>query len=59
MNKISICFYNNHKVRAIWDEEHNQWWFSVLEIVGAINEQDDHEKKREGTHCAASSLTFI
>lgn len=46
MNKISIRFYKDHKVRAVWDEEHNQWWFSVLDIVGAINQQDDHEKNR-------------
>ena len=46
MSKISIRFYKDHKVRAVWDEEHNQWWFSVLDIVGAINEQDDHEKNR-------------
>ena len=45
-NKISIRFYKDHKVRAIWDEKQNQWWFSVLDIVGAINEQDDHEKAR-------------
>ena len=46
MSKISIRFYKDHKVRAAWDEEHNHWWFSVLDIVGAINEQDDHEKNR-------------
>ena len=46
MNKISIRFYKDHKVRAVWDEEHNQWWFSLLDIVGAINQQDDHEKNR-------------
>ena len=46
MSKISIRFYKDHKVRAVWDEEHNQWWFSVLDIVGAINEQDDQEKNR-------------
>lgn len=45
-NKISIRFYKDHKVSAIWDEKQNQWWFSVLDIVGAINEQDDHEKAR-------------
>ena len=44
--KISIRFYKDYKVRAIWDEENNQWWFSVLDVVGAINEQDDHEKNR-------------
>ena len=46
MSKISIRFYKDHKVRAVWDEGHNHWWFSVLDIVGAINEQDDHEKNR-------------
>ena len=44
--KKSIRFYKDYKVRAIWDEDHNQWWFSVLDVVGAINEQDDHEKNR-------------
>jgi len=46
MNKISIRFYKDYKVRAVWDEDHNQWWFSILDIVGAVNEQEDHEKNR-------------
>ncbi|MBO4661849.1 MAG: Fic family protein, partial [Bacteroidaceae bacterium] len=46
MSKISIRFYKDRKVRAVWDEEHNHWWFSVLDIVGAINEQDEYETSR-------------
>ena len=46
MSKVSIRFYKDHKLRAVWDEEHNHWWFSVLDIVGSINQQDDHEKNR-------------
>ena len=46
MSKISIRFYKDYKVRAVWDEENNHWWLSVLDIVGAINQQDDHEKNR-------------
>lgn len=46
MSKISIRFYKDRKVRAVWDEDQNQWWFSVLDIVGAVNEQDDREKNR-------------
>ena len=46
MNKISIRFYKNHIVRAVWDEALNQWWFSVLDVIGTINEQDDHAKNR-------------
>lgn len=44
--KVSVRFYKDFTVRAVWDEEQNQWWFSVLDIVGAINEQDDHQKNR-------------
>ena len=45
-SKRSIRFYNDHKVRAVWSEEGNKWYFSVLDIIGAINEQDDYQKNR-------------
>ena len=34
MSKVSIWFYKDHKVRAVWDEERNHWRFSALDIVG-------------------------
>ena len=46
MEKISIRFYNDQLVRAIWDENANKWWFSVLDIIGAFNAQADYEKNR-------------
>ena len=46
MSKISIRFYNDREVRAIWDEENSKWWFSVLDIVGVLNDQDDYQKNR-------------
>ena len=46
MSKISIRFYNDREVRAIWDEEKSKWWFSVLDIVGVLNDQDDYQKNR-------------
>lgn len=45
-NKVSIRFYKDSKVRAVWDEEQNKWFFSVLDIIGAINQQDDYQKNR-------------
>lgn len=38
MTKISIRFYNDHEVRAIWDEEKSKWWFSAVDIVAAITD---------------------
>ena len=45
-HKTSIRFFNDREVRAVWDEEHSKWWFSVLDIIAAINEQDDYQKTR-------------
>ncbi len=44
--KVSIRFYKDHEVRAVWSEEENKWFFSVLDVIGAINEQDDYAKTR-------------
>ena len=46
MSKISIRFFNDREVRAIWDETDSKWWFSVLDIVGVLNAQDDDTKNR-------------
>lgn len=44
--KISIRFFDDREVRAIWDETNSKWWFSVLDIVAVLNEQNDYEKTR-------------
>ena len=46
MSKISFRFYKDHEVRAIWDDDLYKWWFSVLDVVGAINDQADYQKNR-------------
>ena len=46
MSKVSFRFYKDHEVRAIWDEENAKWWFSVQDVVGAINDQSDYKKNR-------------
>ena len=45
-HKKSIRFFNDREVRAVWEEKHSKWWFSVLDIIAAINEQDDYQKTR-------------
>ena len=42
--KISIRFFNDKEVRAIWDEEHAKWWFNVVDVVSVLNEQADYTK---------------
>ncbi|MFA6201232.1 MAG: Fic family protein [Bacteroidales bacterium] len=42
--KISIRFFDDREVRAIWDEENSKWRFSVVDVVGILNEETDYIK---------------
>ncbi|MDR1696492.1 MAG: hypothetical protein LBR69_07725 [Endomicrobium sp.] len=44
MDKISIRFFNDKEVRAVWDEPSLKWRFSVVDIVGILNEENDYTK---------------
>jgi cell filamentation protein len=44
--KISIRFFDDREVRAVWDERNNKWWFSVLDIVAVLTDQNDYTKTR-------------
>lgn len=46
MSKISIRFFDDKEVRAVWDDENSKWWFSVLDIIGVLRGTDDYEKNR-------------
>jgi cell filamentation protein len=45
-SKISIRFFNDREVRAVWDEENTNWKFSVLDIVAVLNDEVDYTKNR-------------
>ena len=42
--KLSIRFFNDREVRAAWDEVHAKWWFSVVDVVGILNDEPDYTK---------------
>ena len=44
--KIFIRFFDDREVRAVWDELNAKWWFSVLDIVAVLTDQDDYAKTR-------------
>ena len=44
MSKISIRFFNDTPVRAVWVDDKNTWYFSVLDIISAIRKEPSYEK---------------
>ena len=37
-NKVQI--FNTHHVRSVWDEEQEKWWFSVVDIVAVLTDNN-------------------
>jgi len=46
IDKISIRFFDDREVRAIWDDDNSKWWFSVLDIVTVLTNQNNYTKTR-------------
>jgi cell filamentation protein len=44
MSKISIRFFDDREVRAVWDDDNSKWWFSVVDIVGVLSYSKDPRK---------------
>ena len=38
-NKIKL--FENRQVRALWDENAEKWWFSVVDVIAALTESDN------------------
>jgi hypothetical protein len=43
-NKIQL--FEKKDVRSVWDEEQEKWWFSVLDVIAILTDQQDYKKVR-------------
>ncbi|MDE6071921.1 MAG: Bro-N domain-containing protein [Muribaculaceae bacterium] len=41
MKKHSIQIFNDRKVRAVWDEDTEEWYFSVVDVVAVLTDSVD------------------
>ena len=39
MNEIKL--YENKKIRSAWDDEKEEWYFSVVDVVGVLTDSED------------------
>ena len=39
--------YEERKVRTVWDDEHEKWYFSIVDVVAVLTEQTDSQKARK------------
>ena len=41
-----VKIFEERKVRSVWDEEQEKWYFSVVDVVGVLTDQPDLEHSR-------------
>ena len=41
MNKNKIQLFENQKIRTAWDEEKEEWYFSVVDVIAILTESVD------------------
>ena len=46
-DKSQLQLFEGHKVRTVWDEENQEWFFSVVDVVGVLTNQSDYLKSRK------------
>ncbi|WP_224425183.1 BRO family protein [Methanobrevibacter sp. TMH8] len=43
-NKNSIKLFEDREIRAVWDEDKEEWFFSVIDVVGVLSESKRPKK---------------
>ena len=44
--KDAIKIFDNKKVRALWDEEQEKWYISIVDVVGILTDQSNFQLSR-------------
>jgi len=42
--KDGIKIFEEHKVRTVWDEETEEWYFSIIDVVEVLTDTDRPRK---------------
>lgn len=45
--KIDSAIFENYSIRRLYDEEAEIWWFSVIDIVQVLTQQQDYQTARK------------
>ena len=47
MKKENIQIFDNQPIRTAWNDEKEEWYFSIVDVVGVLTEQNDFQTSRK------------
>jgi len=62
-NKMSIKIFESKKIRSVWDEKKEKWFFSVIDVIEVLTDSQNPRKywsvlktrlKKEGSQLATN-----
>ena len=42
----SLAAFENYKIRRVYDENKEAWYFSIIDIIQVLTQQDDYQAAR-------------
>ena len=57
MNQEKLQIYDHQPIRTAWDEEQEEWYFSIVDVVGVLTEQPDIDGARNYWKVLKNRLT--
>jgi len=55
--KTDMAIFKNYKIRRVYDEVPETWWFSVVDIIQVLTQQPDHQAARNFRKVLKNRLT--
>ena len=46
INNEKLQLFDNQEIRTVWDAENEEWYFSIVDVVGILAESSDYEAAR-------------
>lgn len=47
MAQKNIVAFESKKIRRVWDEKLEKWWFSLVDIIFILLDYNDHQSARK------------
>ena len=52
---MKIQVYDNQPIRTAWDEQNEEWYFSIVDVVSVLTDQPDRRRAWKVLECFKDS----
>ena len=46
IKRNSVTLFGGNQIRSVWDEDNEKWYFSIVDVVAVLTDNDDYQLAR-------------